>query len=459
MGEYLPPPYGIIQLAAYLEKQVSDIHVEVLDCNAEKVDWKNMEQRIAASKPDVVACASLATCNTYAVAKTLETAKRMVPSVLTVTGGQHFSATAQDSLQQFPEIDVIVRGEGEQTFAELTKTYQMKGGFSNISGISYRDGSTIIHNAIRPLIENLEDLPFPGYHLVKANMSKYHFSVMAGEKSPYALIEGARGCSHQCTFCTQWRHWQACWRVKSAKRIADEMAFCNHEFGSKFIWLTDDNFGAGQRSAEIAEEIIARQLPEDVSWFVQARCDDIIRNKDVLPRLRKSGLNWVLLGVENSNPQTLESFKKGITPADAKEAVRLLQDNDIFAHAMIIIGNRKDTHQTIAQLKEFANDLDPDFVMFGILTPFPGTEIYAEAERNGWIMDKNWSHYDMIHAIMPTETLSPHEVQEELYGCYRSFYGSWSRRFGGLFSGNTLKRKVFWHMAQSGVMGKIKSLF
>jgi anaerobic magnesium-protoporphyrin IX monomethyl ester cyclase len=167
----------------------------------------------------------------------------------------------------------------------------------------------------------------------------------------------------------------------------------------------------------------------------------------------------VLLGVENSSPQTLESFKKGITPTDAKTAVRLLQANGIFAHAMVIIGNRKDTHQTIAQLKEFANELDPDLVMFGILTPFPGTEVYAEAERNGWIMDRNWSHYDMIHAIMPTETHSPHEVQEELYGCYRDFYGSWSRRFGALFSRNQLKRKVFWHMARSGVMGKVKSLF
>jgi anaerobic magnesium-protoporphyrin IX monomethyl ester cyclase len=459
MGEYLPPPYGIIQLAAYLEKQMTNLHLEVLDCNAEKVDWKNMEQRIATFKPDVVACASLATCNTYAVAKTLETAKRVAPTVLTVSGGQHFSATAQESLQQFPEIDVIVRGEGEQTLAELTKTYQTKSNFSSILGISYRHGNIIAHNPPRPQVENLEDLPFPGYHLVKDNMPKYHFSIMGGENNPYALIEGARGCNHKCSFCTQWRHWQACWRVKSAKRIADEMAFCNHEFGSKFIWLTDDNFGAGQRPAEIAEEIIARQLPDDVSWFVQARCDDIIRNKEILPRLRKSGLNWVLLGVENSNPRTLEAFKKGITPAESKKAVRLLKDNGIFAHAMVIIGSRKDTHQTIAQLREFANDLNPDFVMFGILTPFPGTEVYAEAERNGWIMDRNWSHYDMIHAIMPTETLSPHEVQEELYLCYRSFYGSWSRRFGGLFSSNQLKRRVFWHMAGSGVLGKVKSLF
>jgi anaerobic magnesium-protoporphyrin IX monomethyl ester cyclase len=91
MGEYLPPPYGIIQLASYLKKQVRDVQLEVLDCNAEKVDWKKMEQRIVGFKPDVVACAALATCNTFAVARTLETAKRMVPNVLTVTGGRYRS--------------------------------------------------------------------------------------------------------------------------------------------------------------------------------------------------------------------------------------------------------------------------------------------------------------------------------------------------------------------------------
>ena len=458
MGEYLPPPYGIIQLGAYLEKHMDNVEIQVLDCNAEKVDWKAMEQRIASLKPDVVACASLATCNTYAVVKTLETAKRMAPGTLTITGGQHFTATAQDSLQQYPEIDVIVKGEGEQTLTELVRVYQSKGDFGNIRGISYKQNDRVIHNDQRPQMEKLEDLPFPGYHLVKSNMHKYHFRIMGGKNSPYALIEGARGCNHQCTFCTQWRHWQACWRVKTPKRIADEMAYCNKEFGSKFIWLTDDNFGFGQRPTEIAEEIISRHLPEEVNWFVQARCDDIIRNKDILPILRRSGLNWVLLGVENSDPQTLDGFKKGITPGDAKEAVRLLKENGIFAHAMLIIGNRKDTHQSIRKIREFANDLDPDFVMFGVLTPFPGTDVYMEAQQNGWIEDRNWSHYDMIHAIMPTETLSTREVQEELYGCYRNFYGSWSRRFGGLFGKNKLKREVFWHMASTGVMGKVKSL-
>jgi anaerobic magnesium-protoporphyrin IX monomethyl ester cyclase len=235
MGEYLPPPYGIIQLGAFLEKKVENVEVEVLDCNAEHVDWKDMEKHVQASDPDIVASSSLATCNAYAVARTLEIAKKVDPEILTVAGGQHFTATAQESLLTYPEIDVIVRGEGEETLAELARHGREKSAFPRIRGISFRIDGRIVHNKPRPLIENLENLPYPGYHLVENVVRKYHFAAMTGPGTPYALIEGSRGCSHQCTFCTQWRHWQERWRVKSAKRIADEMEYCHRNFGSRFI--------------------------------------------------------------------------------------------------------------------------------------------------------------------------------------------------------------------------------
>ena len=459
MGEYLPPPYGIIQLAAFLEEKVEGIEVEVLDCNAQHADWKDMEKHIESANPDIVASSSLATCNAYVVARTLETAKKVNSEIITVTGGQHFTATAQESLQEYTDIDIVVRGEGERTLAELLKNVENRHALEKTEGMSFRKEGEIVHNPPRPLIEDLEELPYPGYHLVKDLVRKYHFAAMAGRDAPFALIEGARGCVHECTFCTQWQHWQGKWRTKAPKRIADEMEFCYQNYGSKFIWLTDDNLGAGTRIHDVSEEIIKRKMPDDVTWFVQARCDDIIRNKEALPRLRKSGLNWVLLGVENSEPSTLESFKKGITPEDAKTALKLLKKNDIFAHAMFIIGNRKDTEKSIIRLREFANELDPDFAMFGILTPFPGNQIFEEAKRNDWIEDTNWSHYDMVHAIMPTETLSTNEVQEQLYECYRSFYGSWGRRFRGLFSSNELKRRVFWYMASRGIIDQLKALF
>jgi anaerobic magnesium-protoporphyrin IX monomethyl ester cyclase len=459
MGEYLPPPYGIIQLAAFLEKHSKNVEVEVLDCNAKHVDWQGLEKHIESSNPEVVASSSLSTCNAYVVCRTLETAKKVNPNILTVTGGQHFTATAEESLREHPEIDVIIRGEGEETLAELVANANDKTTFPQIKGISFRLQGKIIHNRPRPLIENLESLPYPGYHLVKDIVHKYHFAAMSGRKVPYALVEGSRGCPCECTFCTQWRHWQSKWRLKSPKRIADEIEYCYRQFGSRFVWLTDDNFGAGSRANDLADEIIKRRITDDLTWFVQSRCDDIIRNKEVLPKLRKSGLSWVLLGVENSEPSTLQTFKKGITPQDSKEAVNLLKQNGIFAHAMFIIGQRKDTVQSIAHLRLFANELDPDFALFAVLTPFPGTEVFDEAKRNGWIEDRNWANYDMIHAIMPTETLSVKQVQEELYKCYRSFYGSWKRKLGGVFSSNDLKRKVYLQMAKKGVISQIRQLF
>jgi len=459
MGEYLPPPFGIIQLAAYLEKEVKDAEIEVLDCNAQQTDWKGMENKIESFNPDIVASSALATCNTYLVARTLETAKKVNPDILTVAGGQHFTATAQESLEAYPEIDVIVRGEGEQTFTELVKNSAKKSSFPQITGISFRHNGKILHNPPRPLIKNLDDLPYPGYHFVKHIVHKYHFAAMAGRVAPYTLVESSRGCPHSCTFCSQWKHWQGTWRIKSSKRIADEIEFCYQNYDSRFIWLTDDNFGFGKRASDLADEIKKREIKEDLMWFTQARCDDVVKHKDVLPKMRKAGLRWVLLGVENPKQSTLETFRKKITPEDAEEAVRLLKENDIFAQAMFIIGERKDTAESIAELREFANELDPDFAIFAILTPFPGTELFEEAERNGWIEDFNWSHYDMVHAIMPTETLSRKEVQEELYKCYRSFYGSFARRVQGLFSGNEMKRRVYWYMAFRGIVRQFRKLY
>ncbi len=459
MGEYLPPPFGILQLAAYVEREVKDVEIRVLDCNAQQMDWPKLESEMTTYQPDIVASSGLATCNAYLAVRTLETAKRVNPKVLTVAGGQHFTGTAHESLLAFPEIDVIVRGEGEQTLTELVEKTRTNSPFQEIKGISFQHKGNITHNPPRPFIESLDDLPFPGYHFVKDLMPKYHFSAMAGLKTPYALIEGSRGCPHRCTYCSQWSHWQGTWRQKTPKRIADEMEFCYNTYGSRFIWLTDDNFGLGNRARKLAGEINDKGLPENLMWFTQARCDDVVKHKAVLPELRRAGLKWVLLGVESSHPSTLETFKKNLTPEDAKKAVKLLQENDIFAQAMFIIGERKDTAESLEELRQFANDLDPDFTIFAILTPFPGTDLFESARQNGWIEDDNWANYDMVHAIMPTETLTRKEVQEELFNCYRSFYGSWKRRLQGIFSRNKLKRRVYWYMLQRGIVGELRNLF
>ncbi|MEM2890637.1 MAG: radical SAM protein [Candidatus Hadarchaeum sp.] len=459
MGEYLPPPFGILQLASYLEEKVKGVEIEVLDCQVENLDWKDLEKRIEAAQPDIFAPSALATCNAYLVARAIELAKKINPEILTIAGGQHFTATADESLRRYPEIDVIVRGEGEQTLAEIVKTFGKKSNLSRIKGISFRHGKKVIHNPPRPLIKDLDSLPLPGYHFVEDFIHNYHFKMMSGPNAGYALIEGSRGCPHRCTFCSQWKHWQGKWRKKSAKRIADEMEFCYQNYGIKFLWLTDDNFGLGKHTEELCDEIKRRRIEEEIMWFMQVRVDDIVNHPDVLSKARESGLHWTLVGVENQNPEALNSFRKRINPNDAKKAMKLLKENDIFAQATLIIGNREDTRKSIADLREFTNDIDPDLAIFMILTPFPGTDLYETAKRNGWIEDENWANYDMVHAIMPTETLTTKEVQEELYHCYRSFYGSFGRRFTGLFSSNSMKRRTYRYLAGQGLLKGLRDLF
>jgi len=237
------------------------------------------------------------------------------------------------------------------------------------------------------------------------------------------------------------------------------MEFCYQNYGIRFLWLTDDNFGLGKHASNLCDEIVKRGIADDILWFMQVRSDDIIKHQDILPKMRKAGNRWVLVGVESHSSTTLDAFKKRIRPKDTKTAMKLLKKNDIFAQATLIIGERKDTAESIADLREFVNDVDPDLAIFMILTPFPGTELYETAKRNGWIEDNNWANYDMVHAIMPTETLTRKEVQEELYKCYRNYYGSLGRRFKGLFSKNKLKRKTYRYLANQGLLRELKNLF
>ena len=247
--------------------------------------------------------------------------------------------------------------------------------------------------------------------------------------------------------------------MKSPKRIVDEIERLHTEYGTSFFWLADDNLTLGDRMDNLCDEIIRRKLTDDVTWFCQIRCDEVVQNKDLLAKMRKAGNVWILSGFDTPHAEILDSFRReGIDQPTAKKAVDLLRENEIFSQGMFIIGDRKDSHESIEALREYADFLDPDIATFMTLTPFPGTEIYDNAKREGWIEDTNWSHYDMIHAIMPTEHLTRREVQEELYKCYRIFYGKWKRRYQGLLSQNEITRRTYQYLARKAILTGLQSL-
>jgi anaerobic magnesium-protoporphyrin IX monomethyl ester cyclase len=457
MGEYLPPPTTLLILAAYVEREIPDVEIDILDCQAERKDWKDIEKFIDSHSPAIVTTSGF-TCNAYACARTAELAKTVHEDNITVVGGSHFSFTTEESLLAFPEIDYIVRGEGEVTLVELIKALGNGKKPEHVAGISFRNDGRVIHNPTRPLIENLDTLPYPAYHLVEKNLKQYHFTMMAGKNVVYINMEGGRGCTHKCSFCTQWRHWGGCWRTKSAKRIVNEMEHLHNNFGGQFIWFTDDNFDYQQRGKALWQELKPREFTDDIMLFFQARIDDVAANPDIVGKLREVGNYWVMMGVEHNSQAQLNEFRKGIKTQDAYKAVKILNNNDIFSHTMFVIGSRKDTAESIEGVRQFSMDIGSDFSIYTVLTPFPGTDYYEVAQKNGWIEDPNYANYDMAHAVMPTETLKKKEVQEELYRCYKERYGSITENIAGVFAKNRLKRNLYRHYAKEHVISKLRRL-
>ena len=458
LGQYIPPPLGILALAGYLEKAVPDVEVEVIDSQAEGLDWTGLEKRIDAFKPDLVAPSGMSTANAFLALRTAELAKSIDPATKTVLGGQHFTALSEETLRKYPEVDYIVRGEGEETLAELVRSLLLEMDPIEVRGIALRSRGRTQINEDRPFICDLNSLPYPAYHLVARHMKNYYFSLMAKKETPFAIVEGSRGCSHKCSYCSQSPFWKHSQRRKTAKRIADELEHLNNTYGSSLFWLTDDYFRLDTEAEKLAEEIIRRGLK--ISWFCQVRCDDIVENRAVLQRLKESGCVWMLVGFDTPSPGTLLNFRReGINSDVAKEAVNALRENEIFSQGTFIIGERKDSKAAIEALRKYADWLDPDIATFMALTPYPGTEIYDEAVLRGWLEDENWAHYDMVHAIMPTENLTRGEVQEELYRCYDEFFGNWSRRFRGMNSENPYTRRTYQYLARQAIMTGLRSLF
>ncbi|MHA2245167.1 MAG: B12-binding domain-containing radical SAM protein [Candidatus Hodarchaeales archaeon] len=465
MGDYLPPPFNLILLAAVVEKELPDVEVKVIDSQAEELDWMALEQRIKQEKADIVGTGSHATCNVYKTVRTLDIAKKSDPEVITITGGSHFTMFDEETLNQYPFIDIIVRYEAEKALVDLLRHFQthgrLKEALKNIKGIAFKQNGDFRRTADYPPLtsEELDSLPYPAYHLLP-DMKKYHFAMMSD--APYIILEGSRGCTHNCTFCSQTTFYRRHWSAKSVKRIADEMEWMYNTFGSRFFWFTDDNFcGGSPRSIEdLCQEMLSRGLNGDeIEWFAQMRVDSILKVDTVLSTMNRAGNYWQLVGGESPLKNVLDEFKKGIQGNQTIDAIKLLKKNNIMAQLMIMLGHENETRESIQQTMRWATDVvKPDFIITMLVTPYPGTPMYEDLSEKGRIIDDNWTNYDMIHAVCDMKYLSAIELQEELYNAYRHVYDSWSRRFGGIFSRNKYKRRIFWYYFKAGVVGQLKKL-
>lgn len=434
LGETVMPPLGLLYIASYLKSK--DVDVALLDCQALGYSWRDLRSALETIKPSVVGVGG-PTCYSYKALEVCRISKEVDPSITTVVGGPHFTFTAEETLAESVHVDFVVRGEGEETMYELVKAL-LQGGLDvkKIKGLSYRDDLHVRHNPPRPLIRNIDEIPMPDWSLLP--MDKYKL-VAWGSKAIMTL--SSRGCPFKCNFCSEWMFWGGVWRPHSPQRVVNELEHLNKRYGKEVFWFADDTFNVDRgRLIAICREILDRGL--NVHWGFEGRADLILRDLDILELMRNSGLFWVLVGVEASTDEELRSYNKGLTIRQVENAFKALKEHDIITQAMFIVGSREDDEASIKSKLKFALKLDPDFVIFTPLTPLPGTQLYEEAVREGWLSTRDYSKFDFAHAVLNTKHLSSRDVDELMIYCYRKFYNRPIKTLKGLLSRNRFRRAI-----------------
>ncbi|MBN1800194.1 MAG: radical SAM protein [Candidatus Lokiarchaeota archaeon] len=413
------PPLSLISIAA----MVPEHDARLFDFKVEKFHENRFRNILR--RTDVVAITSM-TPQIHSAIDVARMAKE--EGCKTIMGGYH-PTLAPDYVIKNPDVDFVIRNEGEQTFKELINfldTSQNNQKLKTIDGISYKNSNNnIIHNKDRFLEKDLDKYPLPLRELLKSK--KYTNWGLVWD-----LIETSRGCPHNCTFCCITKMWDdpsqvRRYRAKSTKRIMQEVYSVSSK--NKLIFFCDDNFTINvKRTKKILETLIRSGMPNKRGFFCQSRVDTLYHNQDLIPLMAKAGFRQVFLGIESIHQQSLDAMnKKNTTPDMVRFVVQKLHDHGISIFAGIVLGFPGETKRMVRQTIQYAKELKPTIAQFTPITAFPGTNFYNEMRNEGKITSNNFKNYDLFHPMMMTDQLSTMDLYKLVLEAYAAYFldGDW----------------------------------
>jgi radical SAM superfamily enzyme YgiQ (UPF0313 family) len=401
------PSLGIAYIASYLEQ--FGFSCGIIDCTAERIAVADFEKKINCDLPTFIGI----TATTPLIDNGLKIAKkcrRLFPNAKIVFGGVHPTVLPEEVLKE-ECVDFVVRGEGEETTKELLQGKDA----SKIMGLSYKIAGEIFHNPDRSLINNLDSIPPPAYHLLP--MKKYYPAVGSYKRLPAMSIFATRGCPGKCTFC--YRIFDDRVRSRSAGKIIEEVKLLQKDYGVKEICFYDDTFTINREIvAEFCSTIISEGL--DLYWSCFTRIDCV--GEEMLRLMKKAGCHLILFGVESADQQILKNIKKNINLDKVKEVMRAARRIGVETRASYMFGNPGETEETIKKTMKFAKELDTDEVQFNIATPYPGTEFFDWVKKNGYLISTNWYDYNISEQICRLPTVNQDFLAEYYNKSHLMYY-------------------------------------
>lgn len=427
-GEHRAPNQLYAHWAAYVrEKGYED--VEVLDCRALDIPMEQMVEDVKQKNPDIVVLGDmLHSYGGFAIIHYFnESAKRIktaLPKTKIVMGGLWYSAMPTQTLEEHSYIDFVVMGE-EESFYDLIAAVDKGKKIEDVPGVSSRVNGKVVMGPHRVLSTDLDSLPLPAYDLFP--MDRY---VGHTHWKPFVEVVSSRGCPSACTFCYEWDQYDPRspqdflkWRAKSPKRVIEELELLYRKFGVKVVVIQDDNFNVDpKRVEEFCNLKLDKENP--IKWVSLGRAVDWVNCEKILPLMKQTGLFIGVFGIEVTTPEELKKIAKGITIDQIRKTIEILRKNEVAVVADIMMGFDYDSEGIIKQRFEFTDEVDPDILWIGYVTPAPNSPIWKIALKKGWIDPKkvDFLRWDFLHPVMPTGHLTVEDLGRLGSWCMREFF-------------------------------------
>ena len=317
-------------------------------------------------------------------------------------------------------IDAVVTGEGEITVVEMVNQLARGDSLHGIAGVIFKDKGEIVNNGLRPLIEDLDALPFPARELL-GDTSRYIPPPATYRRQPVAVMITSRGCDRRCIFCFQMDKQRKAGvrgiRFRSIENILSEIRLCLKQ-GYKEIKFLDDSLTADyDRLMTLTQAIKSQRL--DFTWFASACVNQV--DKPLLNAMREAGCWAILLGAESGVQKNLNTLRKGTTLGQIREAVDNAKQVGLKVSTPFVFGIPGETFEEGVKTIDFAIELDPDLANFHALTPFPGTYLYENRHKYGSV-SRDLGDFSYQGAAFVPYTMSRGQIQELRQIAFRRFY-------------------------------------
>jgi radical SAM superfamily enzyme YgiQ (UPF0313 family) len=408
------PPLGILYLASVLEQEGFD--VSILDQPAMGYNLSETLRWLEKEDPDVVGFSALMSSGRLAGLLSSKI-KETKPDIVTLVGNHYATFNAERILRKHPFVDIVVRGEAEETIVDLAKHLLTGDDLKQVKGIAYRKEGKATLTPERPLLKNLDLLPFPDRKLLSA---EYHCFIAGVNTAPkkFTGILSSRGCSYLCRFCNCTAIFRNYWRSRSALNTLDELLQLKSE-GYKQLVFVDDNFTLNPaRVIELCRGMRKEKL--DLEWIAEGRVD--VWSSEMFREMVAAGLRVMYFGIENANQRLLDYYNKKVTPEQAEKAVRAARKAGVdIIVGSFVIGASDETREEIKNTIEFAKRIPLDIPQFNILCAYPGNDLWDEFVEKGVIDEEKYWETGINLSKVAADAVPLEVIRQMLNKAFASF--------------------------------------